>query len=221
MWSARGRREWSRTSIRTASGATANAAREGGRCSVAHASSRGQSLVGGGTTIWGPPCCGGCCGGAAGAARAASAAGAAGGATPAGCSECRACPTPHPKCCPISRSEVDSLHPDRPTAAERATVVRPSPGRWTFFPAIDGSRTLARGPQNVLPVPPWSSPHGGPVGSLPDHDGGLHQRTVLHRHRPMHRRSRRPKLHSLAQLSGELRHQPDVLHHADFARHRK
>ena len=53
-------------------------------------------------------------------------------ATPAGCSECRACPTPHPKCCPISRSEVDSLHPDRPTAAERATVVRPSPGRRSF-----------------------------------------------------------------------------------------
>ena len=46
--------------------------------------------------------------------------------------------------------------------------------------------------------------------------------TVLHRlHRPMHRRSRRPKLHSLAQLSVGLRHQPDVLHHADFARHRK
>jgi len=173
------------------------------------------------TTIWGPPCCGGCCGGAAGAARAASAAGAAGGATPAGCSECRACPTPHPKCCPISRSVVDSLHPDRPTAAKRATVVRPSPGRRTFFPAIDGSRTLARGPQNVLPVPPWSSPHGGHVGSLPDHDGGLHQRTVLHRHRPMHRRSRRPKLHSLAQPSGELPRQPNVLHHADFARHRK
>ena len=103
-----------------------------GAASLMHRAAARASF-GGGTTTWGPPCCGGCCGGAAGAARAASAVGAAGGATPAGCSECRACPTPHPKCCPISRSEVDSLHPDRPTAAERATVARPSPGRRSFL----------------------------------------------------------------------------------------
>jgi hypothetical protein len=45
---------------------------------------------------------------------------------------------------------------------------------------------------------------------------------LLHRHlRPMHRRSERPELHSLAQLSVELRRQPGVLHHADRARHWK
>ena len=42
----------------------------------------------------------------------------------------------------------------------------------------------------------------------------------LYRHlRPLHRRSECPKLHSLAQLSVELRRQPGVLHHADCARH--
>ena len=95
-------------------------AREGGRCCVAHASSRGRAT-------WGVLNMLRC-----------SASGERGGcsgctAIPAGCSECRACPTPHPKCCPISRSEIDSLHPVRPTAAERATVVRPSPGRRSFL----------------------------------------------------------------------------------------
>ena len=47
--------------------------------------------------------------------------------------------------------------------------------------------------------------------------GGL----LCHRLRPLHRRSERPELHSLAQLSVELRRQPGVLHHADFARHWK
>ena len=42
----------------------------------------------------------------------------------------------------------------------------------------------------------------------------------FHRHlRPLHRRSECPKLHSLAQLSVELRQQRGVLHHADCARH--
>ena len=36
--------------------------------------------------------------------------------------------------------------------------------------------------------------------------------------RPLHNRSYRPELHSLAQLSVELRRQPGVLHHADRAR---
>ncbi len=39
--------------------------------------------------------------------------------------------------------------------------------------------------------------------------------------RPLHRRSECPKLHSLAQLSVELRQQPGVLHHVDGARHWK
>jgi hypothetical protein len=39
--------------------------------------------------------------------------------------------------------------------------------------------------------------------------------------RPLHRRSDCPKLHSLAQLSVELRQQSDLLHHADCARHWK
>ena len=43
---------------------------------------------------------------------------------------------------------------------------------------------------------------------------------LLYRHlRPLHRRSECPKLHSLAQLSVELRQRPGVLHHADCARH--
>ena len=43
---------------------------------------------------------------------------------------------------------------------------------------------------------------------------------LLHRHlRPLHRRSECPKLHSLAQLSVELRQRPGVLHHTDCARH--
>jgi hypothetical protein len=42
---------------------------------------------------------------------------------------------------------------------------------------------------------------------------------LLHRHlRPLHRRN---ELHSLAQLSVELRQQPGVLHHADRARYWK
>jgi hypothetical protein len=42
----------------------------------------------------------------------------------------------------------------------------------------------------------------------------------FYRHlRPLHRRSECPKLHSLAQLSVELRQRPGVLHHADCARH--
>jgi hypothetical protein len=48
------------------------------------------------------------------------------------------------------------------------------------------------------------------------------EHTEIYRHlRPMHRRSERPELHSLAQLSVELRRQPGVLHHVDRARHRK
>ncbi len=42
----------------------------------------------------------------------------------------------------------------------------------------------------------------------------------FYRHlRPLHRRSECPKLHSLAQLSVELRQQSELLHHADCARH--
>jgi len=44
---------------------------------------------------------------------------------------------------------------------------------------------------------------------------------LLHCLLALHRRSERPELHSLAQLSVELRQQPDVLHHADRARHWK
>jgi hypothetical protein len=45
---------------------------------------------------------------------------------------------------------------------------------------------------------------------------------LLHRHlRPMHRRSERPELHSLAQLSVKLRQRSGVLHHVDRARHWK
>ena len=45
---------------------------------------------------------------------------------------------------------------------------------------------------------------------------------LLYRHlRPMHRRSKRSELHSLAQLSVELPRQPGVLHHVDRARHWK
>ena len=48
------------------------------------------------------------------------------------------------------------------------------------------------------------------------------EHTEIYRHLwPMHRRSERPELHSLAQLSVELRRQRDVLHHADRARHWK
>ena len=48
------------------------------------------------------------------------------------------------------------------------------------------------------------------------------EHTEIYRHlRPMHRRSERPELHSLAQLSVELRRQRDVLHHVDRARHWK
>jgi hypothetical protein len=44
---------------------------------------------------------------------------------------------------------------------------------------------------------------------------------LLYRHlRPLHRRSECPKLHSLAQLSVELRRRPGVLHRADCTRHR-
>ena len=47
--------------------------------------------------------------------------------------------------------------------------------------------------------------------------GGL----LCHRLRPLHRRSERPELHSLAQLSVELQQQSGVLHHAVAARHWK
>ncbi len=48
------------------------------------------------------------------------------------------------------------------------------------------------------------------------------EHTEIYRHlRPMHRRSERPELHSLAQLSVELRRQRGVLHHVDRARHWK
>ena len=47
--------------------------------------------------------------------------------------------------------------------------------------------------------------------------GGL----LCHRLRPLHRRSERPELHLLAQLSVELRRGAGVLHHALAARHWK
>ena len=47
------------------------------------------------------------------------------------------------------------------------------------------------------------------------------ERLLYHHLWTLHRRSERDELHSLAQLSVELRQQPGVLHHADFARHRK
>ena len=63
--------------------------------------------------------------------------------------ECRTCRTPRPKCCPISRSEFDSLCTRTgPAAAERSgasvLVVNSSPGRTCSWSAIDGSRTPAR-----------------------------------------------------------------------------
>jgi hypothetical protein len=136
LWSARCLREWSRTSIRTASGATANG--QGRRAVLRRSCIELRSSHWGG--VLNMLCSargerGGCSGCTA---------------IPAGCSESHACPTPHPKCCPNSRSEIDSLRPDRPTAPERATVVvRPSPGRRSFFLgpsfyAIDGSQTSAR-----------------------------------------------------------------------------
>ena len=43
----------------------------------------------------------------------------------------------------------------------------------------------------------------------------------FYRHlRPLHRRSECPTLHSLAELSVELRQQSELLHHADCTRHR-
>jgi len=43
-------------------------------------------------------------------------------------------PRPTPSAAPShARRSTLSLHPDRPTAAKRATVVRPSPGRRSFF----------------------------------------------------------------------------------------
>ena len=48
------------------------------------------------------------------------------------------------------------------------------------------------------------------------------EHTEIYRHlRPMHRRSERPELHSLAQLSVSLPPLPGVLNHADRARHWK
>jgi hypothetical protein len=48
------------------------------------------------------------------------------------------------------------------------------------------------------------------------------EHTEIYRHlRPMHRRSERPELHSLAQLSVELLLRPGVLHHVHRARHWK
>ena len=44
---------------------------------------------------------------------------------------------------------------------------------------------------------------------------------LYHHIRPLHRRATLTELHSLAQLSVELRQQPGVLHHVDRARHRK
>ncbi len=44
---------------------------------------------------------------------------------------------------------------------------------------------------------------------------------LFHHLRPMHRRSERPELHSLAQLSVALRPRAGVLHRADCARHWK
>ena len=63
--------------------------------------------------------------------------------------ECRTCRTPRPKCCPISRSEVDSLCTRTgPAAAERCgasvLVVNFSAGRRRLWSAIDGSRTNSR-----------------------------------------------------------------------------
>jgi hypothetical protein len=43
---------------------------------------------------------------------------------------------------------------------------------------------------------------------------------LYHHLRPLHRRSERPELHSLAQLSEFLPQQPTLHHHADRARHR-
>jgi hypothetical protein len=72
----------------------------------------------------------------------------AGGGRAGGAGECRACRTPRPKCCPISRSEVDSLCTRTgPAASERCgasvLVVNLSPGRTCSWSAIDGSRTPA------------------------------------------------------------------------------
>ena len=77
----------------------------------------------------------------------------------------------------------------------------------------DGTPDMRYAANRAAPSASWFSKHGLALTATAS---ALH-----HQLRPLHRRSRRPKLHSLAQLSGGLRRQPDVLHHADFARHRK
>jgi len=71
-------------------------------------------------------------------------------------------------------------------------------------------------PPPALPTASTTAParHGPPAIA------GHLVSVLYHLLRPLHRRSRRHKLHSLAQLSVGVRQQPDVHHHADVARHR-
>ena len=98
----------------------------------------------------------------------------------------------------------------------------PVPGLLRHMPASLARPTEQDGcvhehvPPPALPTARTTAParHGPPAIA-----GHL---SVLHCHlRPVYRRSRRHKLHSLAQLSVGLQQQPDMHHHADFARHRK
>ena len=138
------RTEWSRTSISTASAATANA-REGGRCCVAHASSRGRATWGWGVRKGGRSMLRRCSGGAAGEAQAASAADAAGAQRLQRAAQSAAHdPRPTPSAAPshARRSTLctltDQLLLSGPPLRDRLQAGGPS------FSAVDGSRTIAR-----------------------------------------------------------------------------
>ena len=157
------RTEWSRTSISTASAATANA-REGGRCCVAHASSRGRATWGWGVLKGGRSMLRRCSGGAAGEARAASAADAAGAQRLQRAAQSAAHdPRPTPSAAPshARRSTLctltDQLLLSGPPLRDRLQAGGPS------FSAVDGSRTIARDRRRDglgTDFPPQSTLHG-------------------------------------------------------------
>ncbi len=87
-----------------------------------------------------------------------------------------------------------------------------------------GTATAAIATAAIAVSPAAVSSRAQPLSAQPLSAQPLSRRTehLLHHHlRPLHRRSQLPELHSIAQLSVELRQQPGVLHHADRARHRK
>ena len=86
--------------------------------------------------------------------------------------------------------------------------------------AVAATAALATAASAVSPAA--VSSRAQPLSAQPLSAQPLSRRTehLLHHHlRPLHRRSQLPELHSLAQLSVELRQQRDVRHHADRARH--